>query len=112
MAIDSQRISQTPSVKIVGFGSARRFPVPVTLRAFWIHRINSDPALQKLFNGRTLTGLDGYGQVRVSPDQFLPFLPTLGGVFKGEVLNNFALLVHDHHVVVILSPVKAGIMGN
>jgi hypothetical protein len=59
-----------------------------------------------------LAGLDGYGQMRILLDELFPLRPTCRGVFEDELFHDLALLVHDDHMVVILGPVKAGIMSN
>src|SRR5579859_5392539 len=112
MTINAERVGQTPGVQEVGFGSARCLSVPVSLRTFGIHRINGHTALKQLLNGGPLTGLNGHGQMRAGRDQFLPLAPTFDAMLEGQVLNDFALWVDDYHIVVVLGPVKAGIMGN
>lgn len=112
MAIDSQRIGQTPGVQEIGLGSAGSFSIPIAFRTLGVNRINGDTTFQELFDSRALAGLNGYSQVRIALDEFFPLHPTFGRVFEGQFLNDFALRVHHHNVVMVLSPVKAGVMGN
>src|SRR5438552_14764698 len=107
MAIDSQGIGQTPGVQEIGLGSTGGFSIPIALRTFGVNRVKGYSSLQKLFDGRTLAGLNGYGQVRILLDELFPLEPAFGSVLEGQFINNLALLVNDHHVVMILSPVKA-----
>ena len=56
MAIDPEGIAQTPGIQIVGLGPAGSFALAITLRAFWIYRIDGDSAFQNVFNGGALVG--------------------------------------------------------
>src|SRR6266404_8136917 len=109
MAVNSHRITQTPGVQVISLGFTGGFSLPIALRTFGVNRVNDYSTFQELFDSRALAGLNSYRQVRIVFEELFPLHPTFGSVFEGQFLNDFALWVNNHHIVMILSPIKASI---
>src|SRR5207302_11307729 len=55
VAVDPQRITQTPGVQIVGLGTAGSFSVAIAFGTLGSNRVNEHPALQQWCDGGTRT---------------------------------------------------------
>src|SRR5205085_641696 len=81
-------------------------------RRYRMDRINPVAMLEQLIHRRSLVGFDRYRQLLKAGALFTKLFPAFYRMLKLEVANNLALLVHDHHDVMIPRPVKAGVMSN
>src|SRR5690242_20477795 len=93
---------------MIGLVPAWSLTQTIGLRTSGVHGKNRDATFQELFHSWATAGFQCHAQSRIGLDTLAPLLPARGAMLKSEFLYDLALTVHNHHVVVILGPVKAG----
>jgi hypothetical protein len=63
LAVNPQRISQAPTINMVGFGAAGSFAFAIAFRSYGINRIHRVTPLQELIDRSSLARFDRHGQV-------------------------------------------------
>ena len=101
LAIHPQSLGQRPRIQTVGLVSAGDLPLPITLGAVRIDRIDRAIHLQELINGRSLAGFNGHGHRRILLKPLAKLFPTLQGVLDAKLGDDLALAIHQHHIVAV-----------
>jgi hypothetical protein len=112
LAVQAQGLGQRPGIQTVGFVAAERFALAVAFGAERVDGVNAAVPLQELIHGGSLAGFDGDGQGGMGLHLFLELPPALQGMFDAKVSDDLTLAIHDHDIVMIASPVEAGVMSD
>ena len=110
-AVQAQGVGHGPGVEAVGFVAAGGFAFAIALGGDGVDGIDRQIDLQKLIDGRALTGFDDDAQGGIGGDFLAKVLPAFQGVGDAEVGDDLALGIDDDDVMVIASPIEAGVVG-
>ena len=111
LAIDAQRVSQRPSVELIGLGAAGRLALAVAGGGGGVDRINHALPLEQLIHCGSLAGLDGDRNIAEGCGFLTEDFPALARMLELEVGDDLPLRVDDDHLMVIACPVKASVMS-
>src|SRR5215472_10001999 len=88
VTIDSQCLSQTPSVETVGLVGRGDFALTIGFGATRVDGVDINLALEQLLHGSSLVGFNGDGHSRIVTELLAKFKPSLQRMLEFKLRND------------------------